>query len=92
MFLSPQNALREDVKELFNYEVSRDPSDRINDYIDWMDNIKKDIFHIRGVLEHPLKRFLYYSWYNVDYKIKIIVIRSNNIRYYVVACINYIYI
>ena len=51
------------MKDLFNYEVSRDPSDRLNDFMDWAVNIMVDIGHVRDVLNNPIKKIFYYSWF-----------------------------
>ena len=57
-----QEALRESVKETFNYEVSRSDSERINDFMDWAPHLQHDIAYTRSVLSHPVSKWFCKIW------------------------------
>ena len=57
-----QRCLREEVKEIFNYEVDRSPSDRINDFVGWTDDIVYGILYSRKVSKYRIGAALMRSW------------------------------
>ncbi|PAA53235.1 hypothetical protein BOX15_Mlig016571g1 [Macrostomum lignano] len=55
--------LREDVKELFKYEVDRSsPTNKLRDFSDWLREIIKDIKWQKRVLSNPLGSFFVHGW------------------------------
>lgn len=57
-----QKALRESVKEKFNYDVDRTGSERINDFMDWAGDIKDDIAYTRKVLTNRVTKGFCKLW------------------------------
>ena len=57
-----QKALRESVKEKFNYDVNRAGSERINDFMDWAADIKCDVAYTRKVLTNPVTKWFAKIW------------------------------
>ncbi len=58
-----QTVLREDVKEMFKYEVDRSsPSNKLREFMDWSKDIMADIKYTRRILTNPVTRFFAKLW------------------------------
>ena len=61
-----QKVLREDVKELFKYEVDRSsPSNKLRDFMNWSRDIMDDIKYTRRVISNPISRFFVKKWWDL---------------------------
>lgn len=53
-----QSILREDVKEKFKYSVDRSsPSNKLREFMEWSQDIIRDIKHTKHMLENPVLGF-----------------------------------
>ncbi|ELU07681.1 hypothetical protein CAPTEDRAFT_189050 [Capitella teleta] len=57
-----RGALRKKVKESFNYEVDRNPSERIKNFMEWVNEIKDDIAYTRMIYNNIISRTLINRW------------------------------
>ena len=64
MFFLLQKVLREEIKELFKYEVDRtSPSNKIRDFMDWSSDVIQDIKYQRKVHNNPVGSLLVKLWW-----------------------------
>ncbi|KAK3094787.1 hypothetical protein FSP39_006217 [Pinctada imbricata] len=63
-----KKVLREEIKELFKYEVDRtSPSNKIRDFMDWSSDVIQDIKYQRKVHNNPVGRLLVKLWLPMNY-------------------------